>query len=65
MIFMQFTVATPQPRLRAVPGIIIILIIVIVAAHIAPGTALPLGLGGWMATYLALCGGTQESGRLR
>lgn len=48
---MQLTVRLTT-RASALPGVIIIVIIVLVAFRFAPAAALPLGLGGWLGTYL-------------
>lgn len=51
-MLLKLTVSTLQPRLRALPGVVIIVIIVLAAAHAAPAAALPLALGGWLGTWI-------------
>ena len=51
-MLLKFTVRTLQPRLRTLPGVVIIVIIVLVTAHAAPAAALPLTLGGWLGAWI-------------
>jgi hypothetical protein len=65
MYFMQFTVTTPRPWLRSLPGVVIIVIIILVTAHAAPGAVVPLGLGGWLSCHLLGIGSSAEPGPRR
>jgi hypothetical protein len=51
---MQVSVRVTTQPLRTWPWVIVILIIVLIAARWAPGAALPLGLGGWLGSYLSI-----------
>jgi hypothetical protein len=63
MIFMQFTVAASRSRLRRLPDVMIFLIIVLVFAHAAPMSILPLAMNGWLGSRLVRRGSTPEHGQ--
>jgi hypothetical protein len=50
---MRLTIClTARPWPRALPGVIIIVIILLITFRVTPGAVLPLGLGGWLGAYL-------------
>jgi hypothetical protein len=51
---MQISVRlTTKPWSRTWPMVIVVVIIVLITARWEPGAALPLGLGGWLGSWLA------------
>jgi hypothetical protein len=57
---MQLSIRLTTQPARTWPRVIIVIVIVLAAARWAPEAALPLGLGGWLGTYL----GIQQPGRV-
>jgi hypothetical protein len=49
---MQVSLCIRTRPFATLPRIILIIVIIVVAAHWAPGLALPLSLGGWLGCFL-------------